>query len=302
LNPDFSEEYKPELPSWRTTKGLIYYVLQLDRAESLMELSCVVPTLNSAETLDQTLLSLCTQRNVDVRILVVDSGSTDGTLEICQRWGVETCYAERGNIYRAINVGLRQCNSPWLAYLNSDDWLYPDSYARLITCAEAHKAEVVYGNSDYTDQAGRFVYSFVAAKPSQLMPLYRLGVPGINQPAVIFCNQIYHQLNGFNEQYYLNADNDFFLRALRNEIKFAHLPGPSVVCFRLHKNQLSQSKGDQLQTEFRQVFGQPSAIVKMRGSIVLARWRVINLPNYIIRILRASLFAGHIRLPRWTYE
>lgn len=267
-----------------------------------MEISCVVPTLNSAATLDQTLLSLRTQKNVDVRVLVVDSGSTDGTLEICKRWGIETCYADPGNIYRAINIGLRQCNSPWLAYLNSDDWLYPDSFSRLIACAEVDKADVVYGNCDYTDDVGRFIYSFVSAKPDQLIRLFSLGVFGFNQPAAIFRPLVYDQLTGFNERYYLSADADFYRRALRHGFKFARLSGSSVVCFRVHMMQLSQLKVNLVHTENQQIFGQPSGIDKLRSQVTLSYWKLTNLPNYIIRILRASLIAGRVRMPRWTNE
>jgi glycosyltransferase involved in cell wall biosynthesis len=59
-----------------------------------LKVTYVVPTLNSAATLEMTLLSLKSQRDVDLSILVIDSGSTDGTLDICKHWDVKTIYAE----------------------------------------------------------------------------------------------------------------------------------------------------------------------------------------------------------------
>ncbi|EPF24462.1 glycosyltransferase [Microcystis aeruginosa] len=51
----------------------------------ISEISYVIPTLNSAATLDMTLLSLRSQKDVEVNIIVVDSGSTDGTLDLLQK-------------------------------------------------------------------------------------------------------------------------------------------------------------------------------------------------------------------------
>ena len=48
----------------------------------------VVPTLNSAATLEWTLCALRGQRDITPEIIVADSGSADGTLDICKKWGV----------------------------------------------------------------------------------------------------------------------------------------------------------------------------------------------------------------------
>ena len=53
-------------------------------------------TLNSAPTLEFTLLSLLSQRDIPIEVIVADSGSSDGTLEICRRWSVKIIYAEPG--------------------------------------------------------------------------------------------------------------------------------------------------------------------------------------------------------------
>ena len=116
-------------------------------------ITCAVPTLNSAKTLGATLLSLRSQQPVNVEIVVVDSGSTDRTLEICRHFGVPVLFDDPNNIYRAINKGLNRADSEWLAYLNSDDWIYPGSYANLMALGESAGADIVYGNCDYADAA-----------------------------------------------------------------------------------------------------------------------------------------------------
>jgi glycosyltransferase involved in cell wall biosynthesis len=191
-------------------------------------ISCVVPTLNSAATLDTTLLSLRSQRREPVNIVVVDSGSTDGTLDICQRWAVPVMYAPPGNMYQAINVGLRQCATEWITYLNSDDWVYADSYQRLIDRGVAAGADFVYGSHDFVDEQGRFMCSMGTVQPQHILALFRAGELGFIQPAVIYRRQAYQRLNGFDEAYRLCADGDFFIRAALSGARFARLAGSPV--------------------------------------------------------------------------
>jgi len=261
-------------------------------------ISCVVPTLNSAATLDVTLLSLRSQRNVALEISVADSGSTDGTLDICRRWGVPTIYVPPGNMYCAINAGLREGEGDWFAYLNSDDWLYPDSFARLIACSEQTNANVVYGNCDYADEQGRFVYSFAAARPDKLLPLFRLRQMGFAQPATIFRRQTYERMNGFDETLRYRADADFFIRALLGGENFAKLSGPPTACFRLHSGQFSNQGIQHSEIEADRIYGRKVLKAGFKDWLTLVWWRLGNLPHYAIRIIRESMLSRRVRLPR----
>ncbi|HMV85242.1 MAG TPA: glycosyltransferase [Blastocatellia bacterium] len=261
-------------------------------------ISCVVPTLNSAATLHATLLSLRSQQGINLGVIVADSNSTDGTLEICRLWEAPTIYVPPGSMYRAINAGLKQCNSEWLAYLNSDDLLYPDSFARLTAIGEETDADVVYGNGDYTDEQGRFVYSFSAAKPAELLPLFRLRQMGFAQPSAIFRRRFFEQLNGFDETLVYRADADFYLRGLLMGKKYVKLDGPSVSCFRLHSKQLSNRSNELTDIEADKVFGRKELNARFSDRLAPLTWKFRNLPHYAIRILRESLLSSRIRLPR----
>ncbi|MGB7442587.1 MAG: glycosyltransferase [Coleofasciculaceae cyanobacterium] len=261
-------------------------------------ISCVVPTLNSAATLDNTLLSLHSQKDVEVKITVADSGSTDGTLDICKRWNVPTLYVEPGNMYRAINAGLCQSKTEWFAYLNSDDWLYPDSFARLIAKGNSLNSDVVYGNCDYVDNTGRFVYSFAAAKPNQLFSLFKMGILGFAQQSAIFRCNTYQKLNGFNEYYSLSSDADFYSRALKLGISFTFIDGPPVACFRLHTNQLSNTKFEAMELEKKEIYQEFIQNAGIYDWLTLAQWRLRNTPHYLIRMLRESLLSGRLKMSK----
>jgi glycosyltransferase involved in cell wall biosynthesis len=260
-----------------------------------MNITYVVPTLNSAATLDMTLLSLHSQRDVKVNIIVVDSGSTDATKEICQRWQVPVAYAEPGNMYRAINVGLRTAQTDWLGYINSDDWLYPNNLAKLIRTGEDSDTDIVYGSCDFVDENGRFMYSFSAPAVRQLPAFSQMGIVGFTQQSTIFRRHIFESLKGFNESYFFAADTEFYLRAVLNGSRFSLVKSPPIACFRLHANQQSQTKSDLWQVEanrLKQELGQPN----LRAQLEVLRWRVANTPEYLLRFLRQSLLANRITI------
>jgi glycosyltransferase involved in cell wall biosynthesis len=260
-------------------------------------ISCVIPTLNNAETIETALLSLKAQREVRVQILVADSGSTDDTLKICQRHQVPVIYVPPGNMYCAINAGLRECRTEWLAYLNSDDFLYADAYARLLSCGEKSQADVVYGNCDFVDAGGRFLHSMSAGRAHELLPLFRCQVMGLQPHATVFRQRVFADIGGFDERYRYSADADFFIRLLRQQLKFTYCSSEAVACFRLHGGQLTHTKTEAMNAERVRIFGDETLKPRWTDQMSLLTWRTRNLPHYLLRILRASLLTGRLALP-----
>lgn len=257
-------------------------------SSSGVSVTCVVPTLNSARTLDMTLLSLHLQRNVHIDVRVVDGGSEDDTLAICRRSGFPTQYVPPGNMYRAINAGLRDATTEWFSYLNSDDWLYPESFARLVRTGLEERAGVVYGHCDYVDEEGRFLYSFVAARPDRLGRLFRRGVMAFAQPGTVFRRECYLRLNGFDEQYRLSADGDFFCRALATGTRFARVPRPEIACFRQAENQLTRRHAVEMEEEKARIRRALNDPARFGDVLAVTEWKLQNLRSYFFRWSRTT--------------
>ena len=253
-----------------------------------VEIGVVVPTLNSAKTLDWTLLSLRNQQGCHVNIVVADSGSTDGTLDICQRWGVEMVYVPPGNMYCAINVGMQRLTTKWVAYLNSDDLVYEDSYARLIELGNKSGVDVVYGHCDYIDRFGRFLYSYRSADPWMLKRVFKKATMGFAQPSAIFRKDLFDALGGFSESYRLVSDSDFFLRALEAKKSFICLGGPSVCAFRLNPTQLHQREADAFYKERKKLRASLAYSSHFLDPFALIWWRAMNIPNYALKFIKTS--------------
>ncbi len=248
-------------------------------------LGVVVPTLNSAATLDWTLCSLLNQRNCTVRVVVADSGSTDGTLDISRKWGVPSVYVPPGSLYHAVNEGLRQMDTEWLTYLNSDDVVYPHSYSRLLELGRAARASLVYGHCDFVDVEGRFLFTWHAASPNQLPAMFRRGVSGFSQPCAIFRRELFVELNGFDDRYRHVADFIFFSRAAQSGRLARRLQPPSVGAFRLHAAQLSSRERSVAQAEKSSHIGSQSLRLSVHDRVRILNWRLANLPNYFVRFI-----------------
>lgn len=254
------------------------------------QIAVVVPTFNSAETLTWTLCSLRGQRNVSLEIIVADSGSEDGTLDICKSWGVQTIYVPPGNMYRAINAGLRQMESEWVTYLNSDDMVYGDSYARLVAQGEKEGAAFVYGDCDFVDFEGRFLFTVKSPPTGGLSGMVRMsplfgGRVGFAQPASIYRRSAFQELSGFDERYSNIADYDFFFRLVTSGQAVAKLQRPAVAAFRLHASQLSQRTSTNLKEELKSFRKGVNVRTSLRDFLDVLLWRLRNSPTYVSRLM-----------------
>lgn len=250
-----------------------------------LEIGVVIPTLNSAKTLDWTLASLSQHENISVQVVVVDSGSTDKTLDICERWRIDTIYVPPGNMYQAINVGIRSLRTEWLTYLNSDDYMYVGAYHRLMSLGEEAGADLVYGDCDFNNMEGQFLYSLKAVSEKSLQHFFEVKQLGFSQPATIFRKDVFGKLDGFSERFRLVADLDFFCRAYDAGMKYSKLSGAPVASFRLHVGQLSGNRNN-MEQERREIAQDVGQGLKFIYGFYLFVWWMSNLSNYVMRLFR----------------
>ena len=97
-------------------------------------ISIVVPSFNQAQFIELTLQSLLSQDVEGLEIIVVDGGSTDGSVEVIRRYADRlTAWVsepDRGQSH-AINKGFAQAKGEWLGWLNSDDLMLPKALRTL---------------------------------------------------------------------------------------------------------------------------------------------------------------------------
>ena len=118
-----------------------------------MKLSIIVPVYNTAGYIDKCVQSLLSQPIPDYEIILVNDGSVDSSLSILQRYldrypeKIEIIDTENGGQGRARNLALESAQGEYIGFADSDDWVAPDMFARLLAAAEAENADIAVCDS-----------------------------------------------------------------------------------------------------------------------------------------------------------
>lgn len=124
----------------------------------IVKVSVVIPSLNQAEFLEQAILSVVEQKGVDVEVIVIDGGSTDGSVEVIRRRAPQLAHwvsePDSGQS-EAINKGWARASGEVLCWLNADDYYLPGALATAAGyLASAPDVGVVYGDCIVVDRHG----------------------------------------------------------------------------------------------------------------------------------------------------
>lgn len=114
----------------------------MSRAESV---AVIVPCYNAAGTLAAAIDSAIGQAGLDVAVIVVDDGSTDGSAAVATSYGQRLTFLSGPNngVSAARNAGLRLATTDWVVFLDADDRLEPGTLEKGLVIAKATRADVV---------------------------------------------------------------------------------------------------------------------------------------------------------------
>lgn len=125
-----------------------------------MSFSIITVTLNSADTLSDTLRSVAKQKNVVVQHIIKDGGSTDGTVCLAKKREpyVQIIEQRDTGIYDAMNQGFAHAKNEYVGFLNSDDYLsYDYALNDIQELFVKEESDVVYGDIEIIDQNKRVI-------------------------------------------------------------------------------------------------------------------------------------------------
>ena len=208
-----------------------------------MDIGVVIPAFNGERYLAAALESVLEQTLPPRRVVVVDDGSTDGTVEVAGRFGkAVTCVRQANRGMAATrNWGAQEAGTEWLAFLDHDDVWLPTKLAR---------------QQDSITATGREVgFTAVSVVDSELKPLARRGtqtvrtdleallfrdesIPQSTPSSMLIKRSLFESMSGFDEEVGVSADWDFLVR-LRLQTDFAYVPEP-LVLYRRHDSNLSR--------------------------------------------------------------
>jgi glycosyltransferase involved in cell wall biosynthesis len=186
-------------------------------SRSLPTVSIVTPCLNQAQFLEATIRSVLSQDYPDIEYIVMDGGSTDGSLEILRRYDGSLRYwsaADNGQA-DAINRGFQLSSGEIFAFLNADDVYLPGAVATAVQALSLDpSAAAVCGKAYLMDGSGQRVGSFATGKPD-LEGLRRECV--ICQPAVFLRREAFREVGLLNPLLHFALDYDLWIRLARSQ-------------------------------------------------------------------------------------
>lgn len=214
--------------------------------------SVITPSWNSAAYIEQTILSVINQTYKNVEYIIIDGGSSDGTLDIIRKYesSIDYWVSETDDgMYQAINKGMKRASGEIVAYLNSDDLYYPDTLEKVVNFfADNPSAELVYGNLDFVDEEGNKL--FTQAYPRFSLNFFiSANCSMIGQPAAFWRSSLLKKTGMFDESLKMAADFEFFIRAgMIGRLMYT----PDVLAaFRTHKLSLTSTQSKRGQDEVR---------------------------------------------------
>jgi glycosyltransferase involved in cell wall biosynthesis len=188
-------------------------------------LSIITVVFNGEQHLKDTLESVKAQKTDAVEYIVIDGGSTDGTLEICSNYSdiIDVLISESDKgIYDAMNKGLYEASGKFVAYLNSDDYLVADALGRVLSRLSTEGIDFLYGDLQYINDQHETKRLWVSGHFST-RKLENLWIPP--HPSSYVRTDLLRNLGGFNLTYALAADYDLMLKALHRLNKVDYLEG-----------------------------------------------------------------------------
>jgi glycosyltransferase involved in cell wall biosynthesis len=197
--------------------------------------SIITPSFNQAKFLRRTIESVLDQDYPEIEYIVIDGGSTDGSLEIIRGYEDKFAYWEsipdKGQT-DAINKGFARATGKYLAWLNSDDVYKPGAISEAVAYLEGHPdVGMVYGECDFIDADDHVIGRFPAAQTDY--DRLRNGYVHVPQAAAFFWRDLWEKVGPLDPSFYFAMDYDLWVR-LAGEAPLVFLPDHVWAGFRLH--------------------------------------------------------------------
>jgi glycosyltransferase involved in cell wall biosynthesis len=209
-------------------------------------LTLITATLNAARYIEQALASV-PKAPAAIHHVVVDGGSTDGTIEICRAYPwIDTLVVPGCSIYEAWNIGIERGRGEWVMFLNADDEL-AEGAVDTVAAAFTHRqtVEIVAGRALMIDrQHSRVSPRVLIAVPAARLEVRQLalGVPAIN--AMAFRRSVFERHGHFDTAYRVAGDRAFLLRlALRSPLTIVAVIDTVLYRYYSHSGSLTLKRG-----------------------------------------------------------
>ncbi len=201
-------------------------------------------------------------RGIEVEHVIVDDGSTDGTVELARSYGLRIMQGKDKGIFDAVNKGSFDSSGELLGCLAADDVMLEGGLEAIVRGYRRSGKRWVVGGIRWIDEHGNGLGG-LAAPPNWLVPRLHscLNWNPIMHMATYFSRDFFKELGGFNQNFRVTGDFEMFARA-RSRAPFERVRRP-IACFRRTGTNYSVANPGSLTQEIRLIrkaFGPKSAL------------------------------------------
>jgi glycosyltransferase involved in cell wall biosynthesis len=241
------------------------------------KITIAVPSYNQGHYLDAALSSIFDQA-LPIEVFVMDGGSTDNSLRVIKRWEhrLSGWRSQQDNGQAAaINEGITQGTAPYVCWLNSDDFFYPDGLAKLLgTLTEHPDRQFVYAKCWTVSASGRKLAPYLTMPFS---PRLFANFCFIAQPATLITRAAWEQLGGLDDSMQMAFDYDLWWRLFAAYGKPGYCKA-AVAATRMHQD---TKTANQIDLHYKESID----LVRRNWGTVPLKWRVF-LP--VMKMIRSS--------------
>lgn len=246
-------------------------------------ITIVTPTLNAANFIDENLKSI-SLLTIPYEHIVVDGGSSDGTLEIIRKYPhVKVLHQlDKMGMYSAIHQGFLAAKYECITWINCDDRIIKDNFEKAVLMFQNKKVDFLYGGVLYHNINNKnLIYSPAIHYTKYLL---NSGIMAVAQSSTLYKKALYFKCQGLNfQKFKLLGDLDLFQRFARQEnVKFLSFNKP-ISIFYLYDGSLLASNTDRYNIE-KSFIGEKPSFLK------LGLFKLMLTPYYLNKIFINKYF------------
>jgi glycosyltransferase involved in cell wall biosynthesis len=189
-----------------------------------LKISIIMPSFNQVDYIEEAIVSILSQNYHNKELIIIDGGSTDGSIEIIQKYSHQLTYwvseSDSGQS-NAINKGFAKATGDLLTWSNSDDILLPgaiQSVARIASSIPNPLERWITGGCYWLNADGTLIKFTHARSWSNLLTKY--GLISIYAPSSFFSREIIDKVGYLDESFHYCMDTDLWQRFASSEISY----------------------------------------------------------------------------------
>lgn len=187
----------------------------------LPKVSVVTVVYNGRCEIEKTILSVLNQNYSNIEYIIIDGGSTDGTVEIIRKYQDRLAYwvsEPDGGIYYAMNKGIKKATGEWIHFRNCGDYFFDvDALTKMFSPLIDDDVMLLHGDCRVIKKNG-----YIDMQPPILSRSYKKGMP-IFHPST-FVRLSFHILHPFNTSYKSSSDYEFVYMAIKHAVGIEYRP------------------------------------------------------------------------------